>query len=90
MWNDSHIAADNPGLTLPARRVVPVVRSHGSGTTAQLTTWLSKKYAAPWDAYCQKAGRSTPSGVTSNFPVAPGRCQELVIAENEGRAHRQS
>ena len=36
-WNDPAIEADNPGSTLPARKIVPVVRSDGSGTTAQLT-----------------------------------------------------
>ncbi|MBV8995878.1 MAG: extracellular solute-binding protein, partial [Pseudonocardiales bacterium] len=36
-WSDPAIAADNPGLTLPARTIVPVVYSNGSGTTAQFT-----------------------------------------------------
>lgn len=71
-WNDPAIAADNPGLSLPARRVVPVVRSDGSGTTAQFTTWLSKEHTGLWDAYCQRAGRRTPCGLTSNYPVVPG------------------
>jgi phosphate ABC transporter phosphate-binding protein len=72
LWNDPAIKADNPGLSLPARRVVPVVRSDGSGTTAQLTTYLSKEFQSLWDPYCAKAGRSAPCGVTSNFPLAPG------------------
>lgn len=72
-WDDPAVAADNPGLRLPARRVVPVVRSDGSGTTAQFSTWLSKRHAATWDAWCRAAGRSTPCGVTSNYPVAGGR-----------------
>jgi phosphate ABC transporter phosphate-binding protein len=72
VWNDPAIRADNPGLALPARRIVPVVRSDGSGTTAQLTTWLSKRYASVWNAYCRKAGRSTPCGVTSFYPVVSG------------------
>lgn len=69
-WNDAGIKKDNPGLSLPARRIVPVVRSDGSGTTAQLTTWLSKRYASLWDAYCKKNGRATPCGITSSFPVS--------------------
>ena len=36
-WNDPAIAADNPGLTMPDKKVVPVVRSEGSGSTAQFT-----------------------------------------------------
>ncbi|MFE4642728.1 phosphate ABC transporter substrate-binding protein PstS [Streptomyces sp. NPDC056730] len=72
MWNAAEIKADNPGLTLPARRIVPVVRSDGSGTTAQLTTWLSKQHASAWNDYCARAGRATPCGLTSYFPVVPG------------------
>jgi phosphate ABC transporter phosphate-binding protein len=71
-WDDPLIASDNPGFSLPARKIVPVVRSDGSGTTAQFTTWMSKQYPSLWDNYCGKAGRSTPCGVTSNFPVVPG------------------
>ncbi|MFE6840082.1 phosphate ABC transporter substrate-binding protein PstS [Streptomyces sp. NPDC057705] len=74
-WNDPAIKADNPALasSLPARRIVPVVRSDGSGTTAQLTNWLAMRHGGLWDAYCAKAGRSTPCGQTSNFPVVAGR-----------------
>jgi phosphate ABC transporter phosphate-binding protein len=71
-WNDPAIKADNPGLSLPARRVVPVVRSDGSGTTAQLTTYFSKKFASLWDGYCAKAGRQTPCGITSTYPLVDG------------------
>jgi phosphate ABC transporter phosphate-binding protein len=71
-WNDPAIKTDNPGLALPARPVVPVVRSDGSGTTAQFTLWMSKLHSSLWDSYCRKAGRSTPCGLTSNYPVIPG------------------
>ncbi|MFF8357885.1 phosphate ABC transporter substrate-binding protein PstS [Streptomyces chartreusis] len=73
-WNDPAIKADNPALAnaLPARRVVPVVRSDGSGTTAQFTTWMSKQYPSLWDSYCRRAGRTTPCGATSNYPVVSG------------------
>ncbi|NII42378.1 phosphate ABC transporter phosphate-binding protein [Curtobacterium flaccumfaciens] len=72
-WDDPAIKADNPGLVLPKRPVVPVVRSDGSGSTAQFTTWLSKKYPAEWDAYCKQAGRPLPCGITSNYPTIPGK-----------------
>jgi len=72
-WDDPAIKADNPGIALPKRTIVPVVRSDGSGSTAQFTTWMSKQHAADWDAYCAKAGRPTPCGVTSNFPIVGGK-----------------
>ncbi|MER8041433.1 phosphate ABC transporter substrate-binding protein PstS [Streptomyces sp. NPDC094032] len=73
-WNDPAIKADNPALAalLPARPVVPVVRSDGSGTTAQFTTWMSRQYSGLWDAYCRRAGRATPCGATSNYPLVAG------------------
>ena len=71
-WSDPAVKVDNPGLNLPPIKVVPVVRSDGSGTTAQFTTWLSSQYPDIWNAYCQKVGRGTPCGFTSNFPSSAG------------------
>jgi phosphate ABC transporter phosphate-binding protein len=70
MWNDKQIAADNPGISLPAIKVVPVVRSDGSGSTAQFTLWMSKEYPKIWAAYTAKAGVS--SGFTSYYPTIAG------------------
>ena len=39
-WDDPALAADNPGLTLPAKKIVPVVRSDGSGSSYQFTKWM--------------------------------------------------
>lgn len=71
-WNDPAIAKDNPGLTLPGIPIVPVVRSDGSGTTAQFTTWMRQQHGAVWNKFCQDAGRGSNCGITSNFPVVPG------------------
>jgi phosphate transport system substrate-binding protein len=40
-WNDAAIAADNPGVTLPASAIVVVHRADGSGTTDIFTKFLS-------------------------------------------------
>ncbi|WP_236788883.1 phosphate ABC transporter substrate-binding protein PstS [Amycolatopsis sp. GM8] len=69
-WADPAIKADNPGLNLPARKIIPVVRSDGSGTTAQFTTYMANQYPGMWDAFCRRAGRATPCGFTSNYPPA--------------------
>ncbi|MFN8028509.1 MAG: phosphate ABC transporter substrate-binding protein PstS [Acidimicrobiia bacterium] len=71
-WSDKEIKAENPGLVLPARRIVPVVRGDGSGTTAQFSAYMASEQPALWDAYCRKANRPTPCGTTSIFPVLPG------------------
>lgn len=70
-WNDPAIAADNPGLTLPATKIVPVVRSDGSGSTAQFTQWMIATQGQYWTAYCAKVGRS-PCTQTSAYPVLNG------------------
>jgi phosphate transport system substrate-binding protein len=71
-WNDPAIAADNPGLTMPARAIVPVVRSDGSGSTAQFTLWMIAKHKPIWDAYCAASGKAPRCGSTSFYPTPPG------------------
>ncbi|MGW3151883.1 substrate-binding domain-containing protein [Streptomyces sp. NPDC001177] len=71
-WDDSSIRADNPGLKLPHRAIVPVVRSDGSGATAQFTLWMAKRQSALWKAYCAKVGRSNACGETSYYPTVTG------------------
>ena len=71
-WNDPAVAADNPGLRLPAESIVPVVRSDGSGSSAQLSLWMMKQYPALWDSYCARVGRSGECGETSYYPTVTG------------------
>ncbi len=46
-WNDARIAAQNPGLKLPATDLLVVHRSDGSGTTFVFVDYLSK-VSAEW------------------------------------------
>jgi phosphate transport system substrate-binding protein len=46
-WDDPAIAADNPGVALPALPITPVNRSDESGTTENFTEYLAA--AAPGD-----------------------------------------
>ncbi|WP_457029843.1 phosphate ABC transporter permease PstA [Kitasatospora sp. P5_F3] len=71
-WDDPLVKADNPGLELPHVEVHPVVRSDGSGTTAQFTTWLSKRQQPIWDDYCRRTPRGAACGMTSFFPLLNG------------------
>ncbi len=61
-WNDPAIAKDNNGRSFPSLPITPVVRSDGSGTTAQLTTWMDDQYPSIWRPFF---GRS---GLTSYYP----------------------
>lgn len=70
-WNDPALLADNPGLQLPARAIVPVVRSDGSGATAQFTKWMIAKHKDIWESFCRSAGKPA-CGFTSFYPTPPG------------------
>lgn len=63
-WNDARIAADNPGVTIPAADITVVHRSDGSGTSAVFTDYLSK-VSAEWK---EKVG----SGTSPAWPVGLG------------------
>jgi phosphate transport system substrate-binding protein len=67
-WKDPQIVKDNPGLAMPDKSITPVVRSDGSGSTAQFTLWMSKQHSALWNAFCGKVGRPNPCGLTSQYP----------------------
>jgi phosphate ABC transporter phosphate-binding protein len=76
-WSDPAIKADNPQLPLPNRPIIPVVRSDGSGSTAQFSLWMINQYPAIWNAYCRRSGRAPSCGETSFYPTVPG-----MIAQN--------
>jgi len=61
-WNDPAITADNNGHALPSLPITPVVRSDGSGTTAQFTRYLDTMYPSLWRPFFGH------DGLTSYFP----------------------
>lgn len=71
-WNDPGIQASNPDLALPDRTITPVVRSDGSGTSAQFTLWMATQYPDLWHAFCGKVGLPATCGMTSQYPVPTG------------------
>ena len=60
MWNDERLVALNPGVNLPAKSIIPVFRSDGSGTTFVFTDYLTK-VSPMWK---EKFG----AGKSVNFP----------------------
>ncbi len=61
MWNDEHLVALNPDVRLPAKAIMPVYRSDGSGTTYVFTDYLTK-VSPMWK---QEFG----AGKSVNFPA---------------------
>ncbi len=64
LWNDPKIAADNKGVSLPAKPVLVVHRSEGSGTTDIFTDYLAKVS----DEWKNKVGR----GTSVQWPIGIG------------------
>jgi phosphate transport system substrate-binding protein len=64
-WNDARIRRLNPGVNFPDRKITPVYRSDGSGTTYNFTDYLTK--VSP--AFKSRVGG--PS-TTVNWPTGVG------------------
>jgi phosphate transport system substrate-binding protein len=73
MWNDPAIKALNPGVSLPAMKIVPLHRSDSSGDTFLFTSYLSKQ-DSQW-----------ASSISYNTSVAwPKVASELAFKGNSG------
>lgn len=93
-WNDTRIAALNPGVTLPPDDIIVVHRSDGSGTTYVFVDYLSK-VSPEW---LRRVGKSTSvnwptglggkgnEGVTQQIKQSPGTIGyvELIYALSNG------
>lgn len=64
MWNDPKIADDNPGVRLPAKPIVVVHRSDGSGTTSIFTDYLT--------GVNQEWSKTVGKGASVKWPVGLG------------------
>lgn len=71
MWNDPAIVADNPQRVMPATRIKPVIRSDGSGTSAQFTAFLASQAPDAWSYVCQQANLGSGCAPTSLYPDFP-------------------
>lgn len=70
-WNDAEIAGDNGGKSLPNKPIIPVLRSDGSGTSAQFSAYLMKAASQDWSAFAAAKGIDPNSG-TSFWPEFSG------------------
>ncbi|MFF7453596.1 substrate-binding domain-containing protein [Kitasatospora sp. NPDC008115] len=68
-WNDPKITADY-GKALPSIPITPVIRSDGSGATAQFTRWMQHTHQAEWEAYCRSVNGVGCGDYTEFFPKA--------------------
>jgi phosphate transport system substrate-binding protein len=67
-WNDSAIAALNPGVTLPSLKIVPLHRADSSGDTFLFTTYMNDQDPSVWT--------SSDVGTSVSWPSVPGALAE--------------
>jgi phosphate transport system substrate-binding protein len=68
MWNDSAIAKLNPGVPLPAEKIVTLHRADGSGSTFLFTSYLNAQDPSAWP--------SANIGTTITWPSVAGQLAE--------------
>jgi phosphate transport system substrate-binding protein len=73
-WSDPAIQNENPGVALPTQGpyagIVPVIRSDGSGTSAQFTAYMAHMQPQQWCDFAKSQG--VGCGSTSSYPDFPG------------------
>jgi phosphate ABC transporter phosphate-binding protein len=72
-WQDPAIARLNPGLQIRDTHITPVVRSDGSGTSAQFSLYLQNQQPTLWNQFVQQYGCQAPCSVWPIFPGATGQ-----------------
>jgi phosphate transport system substrate-binding protein len=71
-WNDPAIAKLNSGVTLPSDKITVFFRSDESGTTENVTKYLSKAGGGAWKDEPAKAWTGTGEGKNKSSGVAEG------------------
>jgi len=93
-WNDSRIAKDNPGVSLPDKSILPVYRSDGSGTTYIFTDFLSKVSSdwqsrvgkgtsVKWPAGIGQKGNEGIAGMVRQSPYSFGYVELIYAVTNK-------
>src|SRR5262245_32598225 len=92
-WNDAAIAALNPGVALPARDIIVVHRSEGSGTTYIWVDFLSKvspefmrrvgvNAAVNWPVGVGGKGNEGVAGLLTQLPGSLGYVELIYALQN--------
>lgn len=93
-WNDPKIQQLNPNVKLPAKNIVTVHRSDGSGTTYIFTNYLSLvsehwgnsiKYgkSVPWPSGVGSAGNEGVSATVKKSPYSIGYVELAYASQNK-------
>ncbi len=69
-WNDASIQATNPGVALPDRKIRPVVRNDGSGTSYVLSEYCINVAGDIWNAFKTFVANNDPD--QNSIPLREG------------------
>jgi phosphate ABC transporter phosphate-binding protein len=72
-WQDPAITRLNPGVHIRDTRITPVIRSDGSGTSAQFSLYLQNQQPSLWNQFVQQNGCPAPC---SQWPAFLGAVQQ--------------
>lgn len=92
-WNDSRIAADNPGISLPDLKIMVAHRSDGSGTTYIFSDYLSsispdwlskvgKGTSLSWSVGVGGKGNAGVAGAVQQTPGSIGYVELAYAVQN--------
>jgi len=92
-WDDSAISGANPGISLPAKDIVVIHRSDGSGTTYIWTDYLAKVSeewktrvgkgtAVNWPAGLGAKGNEGVAGLVKQTPYSIGYIELIYAIQN--------
>jgi len=93
-WNDPAIANLNPGMSLPAQKIIIAHRSDGSGTTYAFTDYLSKispdwktkigqGKTVPWPVGTGGQGNAGVASIVKSTPYTIGYVELAYVFQNK-------
>ena len=92
-WDDARLKAENPGVNLPSKHILPVYRAEGSGTNFIFTDYLSKvspdfktrvgaAASVRWPLGIGQKGNEGVAGMVRNAPGTFGYVELIYAVQN--------
>ena len=81
-WDSPEITKDY-GTQLPNLRIIPVIRSDGSGATYFFTRWMAHEFPSQWNNFCATVSHGRvkpPCGQTEFYPQFPGSVAQSALS----------
>ncbi len=90
-WNDAAILAENPGVTLPPKKIIPTVRGQADSATYIATSYFRAAAPEVWKAFMEDPSRGFPDEARELYPFFAGADSRTssfaisdVVAASEG------